>query len=124
MSVLRMAFEVEPVGDREAEGIRGGPESARSAGGMCIPAYGGTALIHFGSRDFTTGYHVPDSCTRNPLRPETDEYMIVRWLHSFDYTFYHLERWTSRVLKDIENNANVSGSDVLSGFDPSELTFT
>jgi hypothetical protein len=43
------------------------------------------------------------------------------------YSFTSLtppERRTSRDLKDVKDNASVAGSDVLSDFDPAELTFT
>ena len=60
---------------------------------------------------------VPDSCT-----------LSTRLIAIFRlYSFTPLtppERQTSRELKDVKDNASVSGSDVLSDFDPSELTFT
>jgi len=52
---------------------------------------------------------------------------MLYFLYTGLYSFTPLtppERRTSKDLKDIKDNASVAGSDVLSDFDPSELTFT
>lgn len=56
----------------------------------------------------------------NPLQLGADGFLIVCRLYSFT-PLTPPERRTSR---DIKDNASVAGSDVLSDFDPSELTFT
>lgn len=59
----------------------------------------------------------------NLLQLGTDDFPIVRSIYSFT-PLTPPERRTSRDLKDVKDNASVAGSDVLSDFDPSELTFT
>ena len=76
------------------------------------------ALLYF----LYTGY-VLDSCISKPLQPDTDGCLIICRLYSFT-PLTPPERRTSRDLKDLKDNASVAGSDVLSDFDPSELTFT
>jgi len=52
---------------------------------------------------------------------------MLYFLYTGLYSFTPLtppERRASRDLKDLKDNASVAGSDVLSDFDPSELTFT
>ncbi|KAF9644860.1 hypothetical protein BDM02DRAFT_3121240 [Thelephora ganbajun] len=52
---------------------------------------------------------------------------MLYFLYTGFYSFTPLappERRTSRDLKDVKDNTSVAGSDVLSDFDPSELTFT
>jgi len=52
---------------------------------------------------------------------------MLYFLYTGLYSFTPLtppERRTSQELTDVKDNASVSGSDVLSDFDPSELTFT
>ena len=62
-------------------------------------------------------------CTLSPLQSEADGSLTVRRLYSFT-PLTPPERRTSRDIRDIKDNASVAGSDVLSDFDPSELTFT
>lgn len=62
-------------------------------------------------------------CALNPLQSEANGLLIIYRLYSFT-PLTPPERRTSRDLKDIKDNASVAGSDVLSDFDPSELTFT
>ena len=62
-------------------------------------------------------------CTLNSLQPGTDGFLNARRLYSFT-PLTPPERRTSRDLKDTKDNASVAGSDALSDFDPSELTFT
>ena len=66
---------------------------------------------------------VLDLCPLDPLQSEVDSCLIFRRLYSFT-PLTPPERRTSRDLKDVKDNASVAGSDVLSDFDPSELTFT
>lgn len=63
---------------------------------------------------------VSRSTNLNPLQSETDRFFVICRLYSFT-PLTPPERRTSRELKD---NTSVAGSDVLSDFDPAELTFT
>jgi len=65
----------------------------------------------------------PGKLLRAPRARCYQRFIIVFRLYSFT-PLTPPERRTSRDLKDVKDNASVAGSDVLSDFDPSELTFT
>ena len=73
------------------------------------------AMLYF----LYTGW-VVDPRALNPLHSDADGSLVDRRLYSFT-PLTPPERQTSQDLRD---NASVNGSDVLSEFDPSELTFT
>lgn len=58
-----------------------------------------------------------------PLNSYADDVVDYSRLYSFT-PLTPPERRTSREVKDVKDNASVAGSDALSDFDPSELTFT
>jgi len=76
------------------------------------------AMLYF----LYTGY-VFFPCTLTPLHSRTDGCLRVCRLYSFT-PLTPPERRTSKDIRDSKDNASVAGSDVLSDFDPSELTFT